>query len=719
MGVENSARAEFDQSDSDAHLVPPMPAPGADQRNPSPHLPPIQRNVNGASLDQSPALPKSFSTSRMAFMRRPKRNEFGGSKMRKSGSGREPDRDDDIHESATDDPGVSFVYDGGYDGANSRSQNYPAPDDGAARHGSTEVVHPPVPIPEGSLKKRVARIERTIAEQTAWVRNKFDLDESDTLLESCSAALVQKIMLQGRLHITNSSICFYAKIFGRVTKERWPFSTIQSVRKRRGGFVANSIKITFNNPDTPPVIIASLNRREQTLAIISARLSVFTPVPDLPYRGGSLEDDSEEQSADDYNSRARSDRSNSSTPQLSVSDAQSRTSADGSGAYRYVQGGSDTTSDDIPGGWDKAQKHEKHMPPDGASKSPLDGLVWAAGPGDVTDEIFGKEYAKRTEQASGVFDVPVIFAFNKLFVSDWTKTYHAEINNMDVQISDWYRGEDNVLTRDVSFRRLLGYRLGPKETRVKEKHRYSFTSDGGVCVQVQGHNLDVPFGDYFVVESYFELKPTNNGRSCELVASLAVHFMKSTMLRSKIETGALSETKTTYTKLVELAGVHLSESVSAEDIAAFLQRNEAQKKKLGAKAVKPASNEKPVRTPSRKPQKEQKNVTAKSSVGDNNHAVCEETRPGIQLRKVEDAVGQVGSVLHQQSNPTIIQMQDHTSSQLLRVIAIAGLIMVCILLILVLLSFRRMKHEFQVLQTIVREMQAGPTARSAGNVCGT
>jgi len=45
--------------------------------------------------------------------------------------------------------------------------------------------------------------------RTLWLRDKFQLEESEKLLESCSAALVRKILLQGRLYVTSRNLIFY------------------------------------------------------------------------------------------------------------------------------------------------------------------------------------------------------------------------------------------------------------------------------------------------------------------------------------------------------------------------------------------------------------------------------------------------------------------------------------------------------------------------------
>lgn len=632
---------------------------------PSALLPPVQRHTTAGIHPLS----KSVSNSRMAFIRRPKRTEAPSSRRLRDTDSKSGD---EMNGNVTEDGGMS--------------------DHGlGASSGHIEMSTPVPPVcPEGSLKKRVIRIEKTIAEQTAWVQNKFELEESDSLLDSCSAALVKKIMLQGRLHITSTAICFYAKIFGSVTKEKWPFSTIHSVRKRRGGFVANSIKITFVNSQTPPVVIASLNRREQTLAIIASRLSVLSPAAIEPAsRAGSVDGESEDHSdgfghfdTSTRGDRNRSDRSNCSTPLLSVSDAPSRNSLDGN----IARHGSDTTSEDAV---EMNHNHETIR-----DRTQLDALVWLK-KGDPVDKVKGKEFERRIEQVRGTLNVPVILAFNSLFVTDWMITnFHPANTNTDVQSSKWYLDEaEGTMRRDVKYRRPLGFRIGPKETRCEETQRYCFMSDGSVLVELENNSLDAPFGDYFCVESYFELKPVNKGCATELITSIAVHFSKSTMLRSKIEAGALSETKTSYTKLIQMCKEHLNSTIPRAQVEAVLRKYGGRKipQRTEKRADTQRANQANVALP--EPRKEPRLSPATSA------------RASMDLAPKSSGVAQTPH-----PSAPMIQM-DPNSSQLLRVIAVASLLLVCILLIFVLLSFRRMEAAMDLVVSRITSMQCGATPK--------
>lgn len=57
------------------------------------------------------------------------------------------------------------------------------------------------------------------------------------------------------------------------------------------------------------------------------------------------------------------------------------------------------------------------------------------------------------------------------------------------------------------------------------------------------------------------MSPTNDGRATVLIASVALHFLKSTILQRQIDEGALSETKHAYGRLVALAKKRVDEHV--------------------------------------------------------------------------------------------------------------------------------------------------------------
>lgn len=408
-------------------------------------------------------------------------------------------------------------------------------------------------------KRREERQLRLASEQMTRLREKFDFPPSEQLIGSFSAALFRTILLQGRMYITTEHICFYTRLFGKVTKEAFPFTAMSRVKKRRGGLVANAIKIYISDDQVTPIIIGSLNHREKVFSLIQERLQILNPIAAEPRQtdddgsGGSVDSapcESEFPSLEDrdYSEQHRSthqqpigstlisvpnSNGNGVTLTMDQSHGQNSEHMGSSGFSSQNDSDADSSSNRPSGEWERS-------------------LIWCT-PDDVIGRVAANSYEKRSERARGILNVPVKDAFNLLYAENWLNKYHDAVNNREVVMKEWQRGDDSYMCRDVSFRRPIGLRIGPKETRVNEKQRYSFTDRGGVIIEVQGENLDVPYGNYFIVESFFELNPHGDGTQTLFVLSVAVHFSKSCILQGKIESGTLTETKTTYEKLLQLA----------------------------------------------------------------------------------------------------------------------------------------------------------------------
>lgn len=412
---------------------------------------------------------------------------------------------------------------------------------------------------DNSVKRNSSRIKwhkekdsRWVAEQTTRMHERFDLSTEDQLLASCSAALLKKILLQGRLYITTHHIFFYTNIFGKVTREAFPYISLAQVEKRRGGLVANAIKLQFADENVSPIIIGSLNHREKVFNLIQERLQALNPTA---LEAGSAGAKTTSISARNTlaTTLSRPSLQSSASSEIFVHAVVNPSQED------KIEVGSTETVNLTS----KSQASEASVTTKINLSAPIEqmhtkeeeclrSVVWYTD-NDTIGIFLTNSYQKKTERARIVLNAPVREVFNVLYISDWLKEYHQEVQNYDVEMSEWHRDETGRMCRDVLFKRPLSIRLGPKETRVQEKHWISYTEQDSVVIEVEGRSIDVPYSNYFVVHSFFEMSPMNNCRDTLLVASVAVEFSKSTMLQGQIESGALSQTKTAFGKLVTLA----------------------------------------------------------------------------------------------------------------------------------------------------------------------
>lgn len=500
--------------------------------------------------------------------------------------------------------------------------------------------------------KKEERAKRLAAETAVWVREQFQLDPSDQLVASFSAALVKSILLQGKLHVTTSALCFYSRIFGRTTKEVFPFSEMSMVKKRRGGFVANAIKIYFVDPNTQPVVIGSLNHRERAFKTIQQRLREVNPDAAANFADDasivSAQENSEDRSYEDEEEAASTGGSRVSREEVVTVN----------------------TKEVVTKVSEKVEIEEKkeHSKPE---------LVWRTEQ-DVFDSTAANAYHKKTERARTVIDLPVVEVFNVLFVSDWLKHYHETANNKDLTISEWYRASDGYMTRDLTFRRPLAYKIGPKETRVKEKQRYSFTKEGGVIVELEGQNLDAPYADYFVVESFFELKPHGDGTSTLFTASIAVHFLKSTILKGKIESGAMAETKTAYQNLMNLASKKLDEHKTTKSMTiGKIEPAVVEGEKRGV--IETVKREEKVKIQTEK-------IVSTMDV---------EMGKQMGMRVADIGGGEIAEAK--------LEIRDTVAMGWLRMVGVGMLICVCMLLLCVVVLMNRLQHSVTALEKLIAE----------------
>lgn len=129
------------------------------------------------------------------------------------------------------------------------------------------------------IKCRKKEGSRWLAEQTIRMRERFYLSSADQLLASCSAALLKRFRLQGRLYVTTHHICFYSNLTKKITGQVLPYTSLAHVEKRRGRLVTNAIKLCFVDEDVPPMFIGSLHNPDKVLSLVQNRLQMLNLIP--------------------------------------------------------------------------------------------------------------------------------------------------------------------------------------------------------------------------------------------------------------------------------------------------------------------------------------------------------------------------------------------------------------------------------------------------------
>jgi hypothetical protein len=114
---------------------------------------------------------------------------------------------------------------------------------------------------------------------TKFLKEKFKgLTDGEKCIQTFACAMSLKILLQGRLYVTNKRICFHSyfndkTIFGKETKFMIPFTDVKRIEKKINVMVfPNSISIfTKENRE---IFITSFVYRDQAFDLMQNQLDV-------------------------------------------------------------------------------------------------------------------------------------------------------------------------------------------------------------------------------------------------------------------------------------------------------------------------------------------------------------------------------------------------------------------------------------------------------------
>ena len=137
------------------------------------------------------------------------------------------------------------------------------------------------------------------------------------------------------------------------------------------------------------------------------------------------------------------------------------------------------------------------------------------------------------------------------------KRFHEEQQDKNVTVEPWIR-RDKGFTRTNRFNTpLRGLPMGPPETRCEETSWYSLT-DNTLTVDTVQVSLDIPYNDYFTVETRWIFKLVDGGNT-EVTASCGVHWIKKTLMKGAIESTTVSKCKGPNNAWVEYMANQLQE----------------------------------------------------------------------------------------------------------------------------------------------------------------
>lgn len=357
------------------------------------------------------------------------------------------------------------------------------------------------------------------------------IDLTDRLLDDFACALSREILLQGRLYITEHSLCFNLNLLGWVTSLVVPFTEIVRIDKKlTAGLFPNGIAVETRDSKHN---FASFLLRDSTYDFIRAiwleatgkkleELDRMAPEPtvesplqnernisnyillidgdDVNSDSGSvdLDEDDTSESYSDTDSESKGDGDNGET----AKEAEARASTDSSAAPKVRTGlllavGS----------------HLRQLKPELPYKN-LGPEVHA--PTTVSQEFSDSE--NETEICKEVFDAPMGIVFDVMFGTntEFQRRFLADHDASEIDAYDAFHPVEDAptqLERTYTYRRALGYLIGPKSTKceVREVIEHLNYADYIVVLNTTA-TPDVPSGGSFLVRTryYFTWDSANS-----------------------------------------------------------------------------------------------------------------------------------------------------------------------------------------------------------------
>uniref|UniRef100_A0A7S2STC3 VASt domain-containing protein n=1 Tax=Rhizochromulina marina TaxID=1034831 RepID=A0A7S2STC3_9STRA len=384
-----------------------------------------------------------------------------------------------------------------------------------------------------------------------------------TIKKDFSCAVERKILLHGRMYVTDKFICFYSNLFGFEKKIKIPYSHIACVTKEYTAvFIPNAIAVitakreyffrSFWDRDEAFHLLKECH--EQSRGGGPSRISTASRPRDRAASAGHV--------ATVDRRDARADRlSKSPARVLSISRETGRrntmalTPSPVPPESLTVQ--SSGSSDGALTGREDEEEEDKET----SQRLQLDPETAF----EATKE--GRKY----KYSAITVDFPVdLDQFFQRFLSKEAgmglPKFHQVKGDTEVKVDDW---SSNTSTdpdirkhlRTFRFRTpIVGSPIGPPSTRGTKTQCCQVFVRKGIVVETVTHLEDIPFGDCFNVEDRWVVTPTqlaDGTAGTRLEVVFEIKWMKGTWLKGTIESKTKSDMTEFFTLCTEAMATHL------------------------------------------------------------------------------------------------------------------------------------------------------------------
>uniref|UniRef100_A0A061R0Z2 Gram domain-containing protein 1a-like n=1 Tax=Tetraselmis sp. GSL018 TaxID=582737 RepID=A0A061R0Z2_9CHLO len=364
----------------------------------------------------------------------------------------------------------------------------------------------------------------------------FGLPDFESVVDDWSCALQSqaKILLQGRLYLLSNFLCFYSNVFGFVKKLVIPLKDVDAIRKKKNvKVIPNSIEVVYRGEE---YFFTSFLTRDDAFALMTERWRQHNS-SSLRQRSASGDD------AGPVGYQGTSEDDPGTKGGSSVTDPEGASEGPLCGAetprMAPPTGGVDRPNDGGSGGGI----------PEGPRTPAAESEVWQPHPRPAPLRQEPCKVVVRERLGCSAFE------FFMRFLSDdstFWKEAMLERGDSRVVFGAWRPDPSGGRIRTVTFTSPVKAVMGPSETRCHQSQKY-FVFEGNHLVLYTSQEMqDIPFGDYFTVETRWDVTEAEHGE-CHLAVAVDVPFSRKTMFRGKIEKSAIGEASSSYAAWVEKA----------------------------------------------------------------------------------------------------------------------------------------------------------------------
>ncbi|KAH8063307.1 hypothetical protein JL722_2472 [Aureococcus anophagefferens] len=380
-----------------------------------------------------------------------------------------------------------------------------------------------------------------------------------------SCAIERKILLHGRLYVTERFICFYSNLFGFEKKIKIPYSHITCITKEYTAvFIPNAIAVitarkeyvfrSFWDRDDCFDLLKSFHESFRGLAA-SAGDGLESesadrgekPDGDMEDLGGAMQDTGPEDPASPTDAgEVAFDRVEDAPPLRPMRKKPSRASPTRAATRRRgtrAAGPSRAVDGDVL----VLERAATPPPPPGAARpvrpSRSDDRLVDTPQHESAEAARFAEHVASTKLATVlrecVLDVDVE-GFFEHFLSDAATfplaRFHETEGDLDISTTPWVSAARGEHDRELRFRRLITSPIGPPSTRTTKVQRVKAFGKNGLVMHTVMSMEDIPYRDCFTIHDRWVVRPADGDPGTTRVTfEFEVKWTKSTIWKRRIE----------------------------------------------------------------------------------------------------------------------------------------------------------------------------------------